>query len=175
MLTATPTLFGSGTWHVDPERSYLGFAIRHLRIASVHGRFHDFSGELTDTGDGLRIAGRALADSVDTGDAVRDERLRTGFFKSDDHPLIELGARCTVPAADEEWILAGTLAIRGAIRPVVLRAAAEPLGEDTVRIVLAGAIRRSEFGREWDALRQAGRLLVGDTVHLSAGIVLVMR
>jgi polyisoprenoid-binding protein YceI len=175
MLTAIPTLFGSAAWHVDPERSYLGFAIRHLQVATLHGRFGDFSGELTDTGDGLRIAGRVLTASVDTGDAVRDERLRTEFFRSDAFPVIELGARCTAPVAEEEWLLPGTLTIRDVIRPVVFRALAEPLGEDTIRVVLAGAIKRSEFGLEWDALRQAGRLLVGDTVRLSAGIVLVAR
>jgi polyisoprenoid-binding protein YceI len=175
MLTATPTLFETGTWNVDAERSYLGFAIRHLRVATVHGRFHDFGAEVTDTGDGLRIAGRVATASVDTGDALRDERLRTGFFRCDEFPLIELGARCTVPAAEEDWIVAGTLAIRGAVRPVVLRAVAEPLGDDAIRVVLSGAIKRSEFGLEWDALREAGRLLVGDTVHVSAGIVLERR
>jgi polyisoprenoid-binding protein YceI len=175
MLTATPTVFGTRTWHVDPERSYLGFAIRHLGVATVHGRFRDFSGELEPAGDGLRLGGRALSASVDTGDEVRDERLRSGFFKVDEFPVIELGARCAAPPAEEEWILGGTLAIRGTVRPVVFRAMAEPLGEDTVRVVLAGAIKRSEFGLEWDALREAGRLLVGDTVRLSAGLVLVAR
>jgi polyisoprenoid-binding protein YceI len=175
MLTATPTLFETGTWEVDPERSYLGFAIRHLRVATVHGRFHDFSAELTQAGDGLKITGRALTASVDTGDAVRDERLRTGFFRCDEFPAIELGARCTNPVPEEDWLIGATLAIRGVVRPLVLRAVAEPLRDEAVRVVLAGAFKRSEFGLEWDALRQAGRLLVGDTVRLSAGIVLEAR
>jgi len=176
MLTvASPPLFETGTWHVDPERSYLGFAVRHLRVATVHGRFRAFSGKLTQTGDGVKIAGRVATASIDTGDAVRDDRLRNGFFRCDEHPLIELGARCTTPSADQEWIVAGTLGICGVVRPVVLRAMAEPLRDDAVRVVLAGAIRRSEFGLEWGALRDTGRLLVADTVRLSAGIVLVAR
>jgi polyisoprenoid-binding protein YceI len=172
MLTAPTTLFETGTWHVDPARSYLGFAIRHLRVATVRGRFGAFSGELAHTGDGLRIAGWADTASVDTGDGVRDERLRSGFFLSDEHPLIELGVRCTEPAPGADWMLGGTLSIRGVTRPVVLRAVAEPLRDGEVRVVLAGTIKRSEFGLDWEALRDAGRLLVGDKVQISAGLVL---
>ena len=174
MLTvASPPLFGTGTWHVDPARSYLGFLIRHLRVATVRGRFGAFGGELTSTGDGLRIAGRALAASVDTGDRIRDDRLRTGFFQSDQHPLIELGARCTEPLPGKEWILAGTLGIRGVVRPVVFRAIAEPVRDGGVRVVFSGAIKRSDFGLDWAALREAGRLLVADKVQISAGLVLL--
>ena len=174
MLTAaSPPLFETGTWHVDPARSYLGFTIRHLRVATVRGRFGTVSGELAATGDGLRIDGRALAASVDTGDAVRDERLRTGFFKTDEHPLIELGARCTEPQPGEDWILAGTLAIRGVVRPVVFRSVAEPLRDGGVRVVFSGTITRSGFGLDWAALREAGRLLVADKVQVSAGLVLL--
>jgi hypothetical protein len=51
-------------------------------------------------------------------------------------------------------------------------ATAEPLDDDTVRLVLAGEISRSGFGLEWAALRQAGGLLVGDSVRLEADVIL---
>jgi polyisoprenoid-binding protein YceI len=173
MTTATHALlFDTGVWRVDPARSHVGFAIRHLRVATVRGRFGTFTGRIRNTGDGLRIDGHVEARSVDTGERVRDERLRTGFFAAQRFPLIEFGARCVAPAPGQHWLVAGTLTIRDALRPVVLRATTEPLGDDAIRVVLDGEIRRSDFGLDWAALREAGRLLVADRVQLRAGIVL---
>jgi len=172
MITSTRGLFTRRTWNVDPSRSRVGFAIRHLGVATVRGRFHSFAGRIADTGDGLRIDGDVHAASIDTGDGIRDGRLRAELFDVERFPTIELGARCPAPAAAEEGLLAGTLAIRDVLRPVVLRATAEPLDDDTVRVVLEGDISRSEFGLDWSALRRAGRLFVGDRVRLHADVVL---
>ena len=46
------------------------------------------------------------------------------------------------------------------------------LEDDAVRVRAETKIRRSEFGLEWDALRDAGRLLVADEVRLVADVVL---
>jgi polyisoprenoid-binding protein YceI len=104
--------------------------------------------------------------------ALGRSTVASEFFDAERFPMIELGARCPVPAAGEEWLLAGTLLVRDVLRPVVLRATAEPIDDDTVRVVLHGDISRSEFGLDWSALRQAGRLLAGDRVQLRAEVVL---
>jgi len=61
MTTATHALFDTGVWRVDPARSHIGFAIRHLRVATVRGRFGTFTGRVQNTGDGLRIDGHVEA------------------------------------------------------------------------------------------------------------------
>jgi hypothetical protein len=43
----------------------------------------------------------------------------------------------------------------------------------TVRPRGKGKLRRSDFGLEWDALREARRLLVADDVQLLADVILV--
>jgi polyisoprenoid-binding protein YceI len=172
MTTATTTRFANGVWRVDPVRSYVGFEVRHLRVATVHGRFRRFTGRVCDIGDGLRIDGRVDTASVDTGDAIRDERLRSELFASDRFPSIQFGARCEAPSPQGAWLVAGTLTVRDAMRPVLLHATAEALSEDTIRVLANGEISRSAFGLEWEALRQAGRLLVSDRVKLSVAVVL---
>jgi polyisoprenoid-binding protein YceI len=172
MTTATQPLLEHGIWRLDPARSHIGFAIRHLRIATVRGRFGAFSCRIRETGGALRIEGRVEAGSVDTGEPIRDDRLRNGFFQVERFPAIDFGARCTTPAPGKDWVIPGLLSIRDVTRPVILRAKTEPLDPDTVRVVAEGEIRRSDFGLEWAALREAGKLLVADTVKLQIGAVL---
>jgi len=46
------------------------------------------------------------------------------------------------------------------------------LDASSVRLRAEGRLTRSQFGLEWDALRQAGRLLVADHVRVIADIVI---
>ena len=44
--TAKSTLVPAGTWTVDPAHSTVGFAVKHLGIATVRGKFDEFQGTL---------------------------------------------------------------------------------------------------------------------------------
>ena len=35
----------STKWNVDPVHSYIGFSVRHAMVATVRGKFKEFSGE----------------------------------------------------------------------------------------------------------------------------------
>ena len=57
--TSTSTLIPTGTWTVDPAHSKVGFAVKHMGIATVRGEFTDFQGALEigedpSTAQGLR-------------------------------------------------------------------------------------------------------------------------
>jgi polyisoprenoid-binding protein YceI len=146
---------------LDLTRSSIAFDIRHLGVATVHGEFASFSGGLDD--DGARLA--VDVTSVDTGDPIRDRRLRSEFFDADHFPAMTFRAAGIGPT------IHGELTIRGVTRAIV-RAAFERLADGSVRLRASGRIKRSDFGLDWAALRQAGRLLVADQVRLSADIVL---
>jgi polyisoprenoid-binding protein YceI len=147
---------------LDTSQSTIGFHIRHMGVATVHGEFTSFSGSVEPDG------GRLVVDaaSVDTGDSIRDRRLREEFFDAGSFPTIEFR---TDGIADT---MRGELTICGVTRPVDLHVVAEPLADDRVRIRAEGRIRRSDFGLDWDALRKAGRLIVADHVRLHADVVL---
>jgi polyisoprenoid-binding protein YceI len=151
--------------HLDPTRSSIGFAIRHLGVATVRGEFASFTGGLD--ADGAQLAVDVA--SVDTGDPIRDRRLRAEFFDADHFPAIAFRAAGLGPT------IHGELTIRDVTRPVALRATFERLADDSIRLRATGRIKRSDFGLEWAALRQAGRLVVADHVRLSADIVLTRR
>jgi polyisoprenoid-binding protein YceI len=147
---------------LDRTQSTIGFDIRHMGVATVHGEFTSFSGGIEPDGARLMVD----VTSVETGDPIRDRRLRTEFFAADQFPAIEFhtdGIAGTIH---------GELTIRGVTRPITLKAHSEPLDDRRVRLHAEGRIRRSDFGLDWDALRKAGRLIVADHVRLHAVVVL---
>ncbi len=165
MSAKTPTVVEPGVWRIDRTRSTVGFRIRHFGVATVRGHFQSFDARIEAGEHGLRVDGHVDVASVDTGNQIRDERRRTEFFDAACHPSIALrasGAEC----------LRGELTIRGVSRPVELVLTVDELEDGSTRLRADTKLRRSDFGLEWDALRQAGRLLVADELRLTADVVL---
>jgi polyisoprenoid-binding protein YceI len=151
---------------IDRRRSTVGFLIRHMGVATVRGTFASFTADVQETPAGLRVHGEVDAASVDTGEAVRDGRLRDEFFDAPEFPVIAFEGLAVAESG-----VSGFLTIRGVTRAVRLELSAEPLDDGEVHLRAEGRIRRSEFGLDWEALRQAGRLLVADHVRLFADVV----
>ena len=149
---------------LDHTRSTVGFLIRHLGVATVRGTFSSFAADV-ESGS---VRGEVGVASVDTGDPIRDRRLRTEFFGADDFPSIAFEG-----LTEGASRIDGSLTIRGATRPLSLTVRSERLDDGAVRLRASGRLRRSDFGLDWDALRKAGRLLVADNVRVFADVVLV--
>lgn len=170
MCMGTKSVFvvESGLWRVDRSRSEVGFRVRHFGVAAVRGHFESFACRVVAGDGGLRIEGRVDVASVDTGNAIRDRRLRSEFFDTESHPAISLLANADAGGRR----LFGQLTIRGVSRPVELALTLDANQDEVLRLRAGGTIRRSDFGLEWEALREAGRLLVADEVRLLADVVL---
>jgi polyisoprenoid-binding protein YceI len=168
MRTKTTNHVEQGVWRLDRSRSTIAFRVRHFGVATVRGHFGSFACRLDADDAGMRIEGHVDVASVDTGNAVRDARLRSEFFDAEGHPAIWLRAG----AAEADGSVKGELTIGGVTRPIELALTIDSGDDGTVRLRGTGRIRRSDFGLEWDALRQAGRLLVSDDVRLVASVVL---
>jgi polyisoprenoid-binding protein YceI len=169
MSTKTASVVERGQWHIDVSRSTIAFRIRHLGVATVRGHFQSFAGRLEADDGALRLEGHVDVASVDTGHELRDARLRSEFFDAERHPAISMLGAVT----EDGGRLLGGLTIRGVTRPIELTLTVDTDQDETVRLRADGSIRRSAFGLEWDALRQAGRLLVADEVRLHADVILV--
>jgi polyisoprenoid-binding protein YceI len=166
MSVLTPTLLQPGTWQADPARSAVGFRVRHFGVATVRGRFGEFAAEVVASGDALRVDGRVDVASVTTGHEIRDRRLRDEFFDAARYPSIALTGQI------HGHRLAGALTIRDATCPIAFDVTVAAAGDAAVRVRAHGKIRRSGFGLEWEALRDAGRLLVADEVGFALDLVL---
>ena len=147
---------------IDPLHSSVLFAIDHLGLSTVHGRFDKFTGKFTID----RAAKSGAVDlsidtaSVDTNDndkgtrqRSRDEHLRSAdFFNAAEFPKMTYKSTNVVFAGDNPATVEGNLTLLGVTKPVSLKldrfkcnpataTAKERCGGDA-----SGKLKRSDFG-----------------------------
>jgi len=165
-----------GRWVVDPERTRLGFSIKHLKVATIRGAFGNFEGVLeAGEGEAVKASGSVETASIDTGDARRDEHLLApGFLDAVGYARITFESKGVEPAAHGAFTVTGALAIKDVTREIELIARREPGGPDGgLRIIGRGQLSREEFGIAWRELFEAADALISDRVTLNLDVVAV--
>lgn len=168
-----------GTWAVDPAHSSVGFAIRHLGVSKVRGRFSRFDAVL-HVGDSLAassIEATVELDSVDTGNVDRDAHLRSP-------DLLDVARRPTmtfrsgtISGEGTDWTLAGELTIGDVSGPIELDVEfggieTFPGGPRHAGFEARAELRRSDFGLEF-ALPPGTSKLLGDVVKIELDVQFV--
>jgi polyisoprenoid-binding protein YceI len=175
---ATETLIPSGTWAVDPAHSSVDFAVKHLGIATVRGKFATFNGTLTLADDlaGAQFAATIEAASVSTAEEGRDAHLRSAdFFDVENYPTLEFRSTTVTPLGGEAFAIHGTLSMHGVTQPVELTAEVQgtetdPWGNQRVGLEITGELSRAAYGIAFNQVLGSGNLAVSDKVKLSLDI-----
>lgn len=170
----------AGTWTVDPTHSRIGFVARHMMVTKVRGSFSEYSAEVEIGDDPLDSSLSAVVQmaSIDTGNADRDNHLRTNdFFDIAGHPTMTLVATGFEQDGDDHRMHAD-LTIKGVTKPVTFDLELDGVGQDPWGGTRAGlsastTINRRDWGIEWNAPLEAGGVLVGDKVQVELDIQLV--
>ncbi|MEO7218392.1 MAG: YceI family protein [Gemmatimonadaceae bacterium] len=170
----------AGTWQIDATHSNVEFAVTHLMISRVKGRFADIAGTVVTDGtpEGSQIDVSIATSSVSTHDAGRDAHLRSpDFFDVGKFPHIHFVSTSVKPKGDNEYRVAGNLTIRDVTRPVDLEVTREgsgrdPWGSDRVGFSVTARIDRRDFGLTWNQALEAGGVLVSNDVKLSVDVEL---
>lgn len=166
-------------WVIDPAHTVAEFAVRHMMISTVKGRFAGVEGYiLADPSDLTTAEAEVTIDaaSVDTREPQRDEHLRSAdFFDAANHPKITFRSRNVRRTGDNEYELTGDLTIRGVTREVTLRLtfegqAKDPWGNERAAFHVEGQVNRKDFGLNWNAVLEAGGVLVGEQVKISVDV-----
>src|ERR1700749_3624600 len=101
----------SGDYNIDPAHSRIGFAVRHLEINWVEGRFKDFAGTIHyDDKDVTRssVEFTAQVASVDTEVEARDKHLRTAdFFDAEKYPELTFKSTGVERKGKDAYVLRG--------------------------------------------------------------------
>lgn len=169
---------------VDPAHSTIEFKVRHLGFSKVTGRFTRFDAHFEfDPGDleSLRAEVTIDASSVDTGDAKRDEHLRSAdFFEVDTYPEIRFRSSRVKDIDGRNLTLEGEMTIRDVTRTVELKGqylgeAADPWGGRRVAFEGKTKIDRKEFGLTWNQMLETGGVLVGNDVEIMIDVQGVLR
>jgi polyisoprenoid-binding protein YceI len=176
--TATTTVVPTGTWAVDPAHSKVGFAVKHMGIATVRGEFTEFEGTLEIAGDlsSAKAYGKVKAASVDTNEAQRDAHLRSAdFFDADAYPELSFASKRIEAVDDETFRIIGDLTMRGVTNEIELTAEingtdVDPYGNEKVGLEITGQIRRGDYGMTFNQALGSGNMLVADKVKLALDI-----
>jgi polyisoprenoid-binding protein YceI len=110
---------------VDPAHSKVGFAVKHMGIATLRGEFNEFEGtlEIGEDLSGAKIYGTVTAQSVDTNEPQRDEHLRSpDFFDVAQYPELRFESTEIEELDEEEFRITGKLTIHGVTNDIVLHA-----------------------------------------------------
>jgi polyisoprenoid-binding protein YceI len=181
--TSKSTLVPAGTWTVDPAHSSVGFAVKHLGIATVRGKFDGFEGTL-EIGEGdqsARAYGTVQAVSVNTGDEGRDQHLRSAdFFGVEANPELRFESTDITPVDEDTFEIHGRLSMNGVTNPVKLVAEVQgtetdPWGNERVGLEVIGQLNRGDWNITFNQALGSGNLLVGEKVKLELDISAVKK
>jgi polyisoprenoid-binding protein YceI len=162
----------TGTWHLDPVHSSIGFEIAYMG-GMFRGQFRDV--DATIVGDGL--TGSAKVASVDVKDENLAAHLQSAeFFDAERHP--ELRFASTDVEAGDELTVRGEITIKGVTHPVELTGrATEPLtdayGRERFGLMLQTKLDRTAFGLSWNLPLPSGEPALSNEVTLVAELFFV--
>jgi polyisoprenoid-binding protein YceI len=118
------TIPATGEYRVDPARSTIEFATRHMfGLGPVRGTFRLRAGHIrvADRLDESAVRAVVAAESFHTGSSTRDIQVTSAaYLDAAAHPDITYESTKLV-LTEEGWQLSGTLTVRGRGAPVAVR------------------------------------------------------
>ena len=163
VVAAVPLTAGAAdTYTIDPTHASVLFAVNHLGLSTVHGRFDKFAGKFSIDRAAKKGDVELAIDttSVNTNDndkgsrqRSRDEHLRSAdFFNAAEFPKMTYKSTNVVFSGDNPTTVEGNLTLLGVTKPVALKVdrfkcnpatatAKERCGGDAT-----GKVKRSDFG-----------------------------
>jgi polyisoprenoid-binding protein YceI len=166
----------AGDYRIDPAHSVIGFAVRHLEIAWVEGRFKDFEGTIHyDDKDVTKssVEFTAKATSIDTGVEGRDKHLRTAdFFEVEKYPTLSFKSTRVERKGNDGYVLHGDLTMKGVTKPVQLPfkitgAVKDQRGNTRFGVEAQTKLNRRDFGINFGNALAAGGFDVGNEINIT--------
>ncbi len=170
------------TYKIDAAHSEINFKIKHLMIASVTGNFTGFDATLEspiDSFENASISFSANIDSINTNNAQRDTHLKSAdFFDAEQFPTLNFTSTSFTKKNDEEFELVGDLTLKGVTKSITLAVeyggtTTDFYGQTKAGFEITGKISRKEFGLTWDAVTEAGSVVVSDEVKLILSVQMI--
>lgn len=163
------------TWKIDTSHSAVNFAVRHLMISKVRGRFTSYTGAAVyDEAAKTWTSAEGSIDvaSVDTHEEKRDAHLKSAdFFDAEKFPKITFKTTAVEARGDDKFLARGLLTIHGVTKEIALDVeltgqGKDPWGGERTAFSAKGSIDRKEFGMEFNMALDAGGVMVGDKVEI---------
>jgi polyisoprenoid-binding protein YceI len=172
----------TGTYHIDPAHTRIGFVARHAMVTKVRGAFKEFAGtgyfnaeDPTQSTLEVTIQGA----SVDTGNADRDAHLKSNdFLDLENYSEITFRSTSIERVSGDEYNVTGDLTIKGVTRSLTIPfdvsgPVQDPWGNQRVGLEGKAEINRKDYGVSFNVALEAGGLLVSDKIVLEFDVAAV--
>ena len=163
------------TWKIDAAHSEVNFKVKHLVVSTVRGNFDKFDATIKtnkeDFSDAV-IKFEADINSINTKNEQRDGHLKSAdFFDAENHPKMTFESISVQKTSDYEMKVKGNLSLRGVTKEVTLdviyNGTVSGFGDSTVAgFEVRGKINRFDFGLQWNAVTEAGGVVVSNEVKI---------
>jgi polyisoprenoid-binding protein YceI len=168
-------------WLIDPAHTEVQFKVKHLVISTVTGSFGKFEGGMNSSREDFTdsdIWFSADVDSIDTNMPDRDNHLKSAdFFDAANHPKLTFKSTGIQKKDGNNYKLTGDLTIRGTSHPIELSVEygglmKDPWGNTKIGFELTGKLIRKDYGLNWNAVTEAGGLVVSEEVKILINVEL---
>ncbi|WP_063736467.1 YceI family protein [Streptomyces sp. RTd22] len=173
-----------GTWLFDPPHTAIRFIARHVGMANVHGRFTRFRGgiHVAERIEDSRVEVLIDASSISTGNATRDNHLRSAdFLDVENFPDMHFASTKFTWRSGAKWSIQGPLTMHGVSRSVTLDTtylgAVNGGYEQELRCAAhaTAELHREDYTLNWRNMLARGIAVVGPTVKLELDIQAMYR
>lgn len=168
-------------WVIDPIHTRIRFEAKYLLITPVSGWFTEFEGSVatpSDSFDKSRIRLKLYTNSIYTGNAERDNHLRSAdFFDAEHYPALTFESTAvTVQGTDIE--VTGELCIKNIKETIRFGAkhlgfATDPFGNTKSAFEMQLILNRKDFGISWNQSFDNAGVLLSDEVKIFGDVQLL--
>jgi polyisoprenoid-binding protein YceI len=169
-------------WKIDTTHSEIQFKVKHLMISTVTGHFKSFDLEVETENDDFTTAKSIVftadIDSINTNNEQRDTHLKSDdFFSGDKFKQLKFAGK-KYEGSGDDYTLAGDLTIRDITKPINLKIeyggiVVDPYGQTKAGFTVDGKISRKDYGLTWNAVTEAGSVVVSDEIKIHCEIQLI--
>jgi polyisoprenoid-binding protein YceI len=168
-------------WNIDASHSSIRFAVDHMVISEVEGIFSTYEGSIITTKadfSDATINFTVDVNSVNTDNAKRDEHLRgADFFETDKYPKMTFVSTSVTKTGTGKYNLKGKLTLHGVTKEITLAmtyggTTKDPWGNTKAGLKVTGVINRTDFGLKYNSVLEAGSLMIGEEVTITAKVEL---
>lgn len=168
-------------WNIDASHSSIRFAVDHMVISEVEGIFSTYEGSIITTKSDFsdaKINFTVDVNSVNTDNAKRDEHLRgADFFETEKYPKMTFVSTSVQKTGENKYNLKGKLSLHGVTKEITLAmtyggTTKDPWGNTKAGLKVTGVINRTDFGLKYNSVLEAGSLMIGEEVTITAKVEL---
>lgn len=168
----------TGTWAIDPAHTNVNFAVRHMGISTVRGRFDDVSGSIVADAahpEKNSVEVTIQTASIDTDIKMRDDHLRSPeFLEVEKYPTMTFRSS-KVEKRKGGFVARGTLTLHGTSREVDLPfRVAGPINDphSGARFGVETQLRlnRQDYGVKYHQILDSGALAIANDVDITISL-----